>query len=344
MKHSDQLLVGSVSLPSAREVFSSCCDAIGDNLASIPDGEFGDRIYWHSYLARYVFNGHPDIETVNRPAPTDGYPEWKPRNHTDDIWGFRLKQGVKLVRFGELGYAKHAISSYDTLRLMKELGKVPGHLKLQVNVPLTNSAIGVFFHDQSEHPIVAEGYEDAVVNEINQMLEIIPVEDLAILFDVCVEILHLEGLLPWMSPNDALAWNTDTVANLAPHIPAAVELGYHLCYGTLPTWPMAPLETIKTQVDLANSLITKSGRPVDFIHLVLPKSPTDEFFEGVSDLRLGDTRIYLGLIHDDDSLEDNLERIRIAEKYFPEFGTSYVCGFGRREDGQRQNCWPAIMM
>ena len=35
MKHSDQLLVGSVSLPSARELFSSCCDAIGDNLERI---------------------------------------------------------------------------------------------------------------------------------------------------------------------------------------------------------------------------------------------------------------------------------------------------------------------
>ncbi len=63
IKHSDQLLVGSVPLGSAREVFSTCCDYIGDNLSFLPDGEFGDRILWHNYLARYVYNGHPDIET-----------------------------------------------------------------------------------------------------------------------------------------------------------------------------------------------------------------------------------------------------------------------------------------
>ncbi len=331
MKHSDQLLVGSVPLQSAQAVFTACCTLIGDNLHSIPDGEFGDRIIWHNYLARFVYNGHPDIETTNRPAPTNGYPEWKPRNHTDDMWHFKLKPGVSEIKFDELGYAKHAITSYEILNLMKELGKAPAGLKLQVNIPLTQSAISVFFHDENDHPIVGAGYEDAAVNEIRKMLEVIPASDVVILWDVCVEILHMEGLLPWMSMDNLVDRNTDTVANIMPHIPEEVEIGYHLCYGTLPTWPMAPLETIKTQVTLTNALIEKSGRKVDFMHLVLPKEPTDEFFEGVEDLTLKDIKLYLGLLQDDDTLEDNLARITLAEKYFPEFGTSYVCGFGRRD-------------
>ena len=331
MKHSDQLLVGSVPLNSASEVFTRCCEYIGDNLHSIPDGEFGDRIIWHNFLAKYVYNGHPDILTTNRPAPTNGYPEWKPRNHTDDMWHFELKPGTEKVRFSELGYAKHAITSYGIMKLMKALGKIPEKVKLQVNIPLTQSAISVFFHRESDHPAVAEGYEDAARNEINEMLAVIPASDMVILWDVCVEILHMEGLLPWMSIDNYLDRNTDTVANIMPGIPEEVEIGYHLCYGTLPTWPMAPLNSIRPQVELANALISKSGRQVDFIHMVLPREPSDDFFAGSEDLDLRGARLYLGLIQDDDSLENNLARIRIAEKYLPDFGTGYVCGFGRRE-------------
>lgn len=333
MKPTEQLLVGSVPLKSAWEVFSTCCSHIGNNLAFIPDGEFGDRILWHIYLARYVYNGHPGIETTNRPSPSNGYPEWRPRNHTDDMWNFKVKPETDDIRFDELGYAKHAITSYEILNLMKELGKVPAELKLQVNIPLTKSAISVFFHDENDHPVVAAGYEDAAVNEVNKMLEVIPASDIVILWDVCVEILHMEGLLPWMSRDHLVERNTDTVANIMPHIPEDVGIGYHLCYGTLPTWPMAPLGTVKTQVTLANALIEKSGRKIDFMHLVLPKDPTGEFFQGVEALDLKGAALYLGLIHDDDRLEDNIARVKIAEKYFSEFGTGYVCGFGRREPG-----------
>ena len=214
---------------------------------------------------------------------------------------------------------------------MKETGKVGSHLKLQVNMPLTQSATGVFFHDETDHSLVGAAYEDAAVNEVALMLELIPASDLVILWDVCVEILHMEGLLPWMSMDNPVDRNADTVARIMHRIPEEVMIGYHLCYGTLPTWPMAPLGSIRTQVALANALVAKSGRKVDFMHLVLPRDPTDEFFAGTEDLQIGDADLYLGLLQDDDTLQDNLARIKIAEKYLPEFGTSYVCGFGRRE-------------
>jgi hypothetical protein len=69
MKNTSQLLVGSIPLSSALEVFRTAGDYFGDNLAAMPDGEFGDRIWWHNYLARYVYHGHPDIKTIKRPAP-----------------------------------------------------------------------------------------------------------------------------------------------------------------------------------------------------------------------------------------------------------------------------------
>ena len=78
MKKTSQLLVGSIPLRSALDVFTTAGDYFGDNLGSMPDGEFGDRIWWHNYLTRYVYHGHPDIKTIKRPAPIDGFPNWKP--------------------------------------------------------------------------------------------------------------------------------------------------------------------------------------------------------------------------------------------------------------------------
>ena len=66
------------------------------------------------------------------------------------------------------------------------------------------------------------------------------------------------------------------------------------------------------------------------LHLVIPKSPTEAFFDGADKLKSRGADLYLGVIHEDDSIQDNLARVRMARKFLPSFGTSYVCGFGRR--------------
>jgi len=50
-------------------VFRRVGGALGPYLAYMPDGEVGDRRYWIDGLAYRVFNGHPEIETLRRPAP-----------------------------------------------------------------------------------------------------------------------------------------------------------------------------------------------------------------------------------------------------------------------------------
>jgi hypothetical protein len=336
MKKTSQLLVGSIPLRSAFDVFTTASDYFGDNLAAMPDGEFGDRIWWHNYLARYAYHGHPDIETIKRPASVDGFPNWKPRD-LSDMWLFELQNDVTSIKIPELGYAKWAAASYETFSLLREEGKIPKSRKFQVNLPLTSSAIATFFHRPADLSIMARAYEDAARREVDAILENVPAKDIVLLWDVCVEILDLEGALPWMPKEGAMQRSAEGAANIIAKIPSDVAVGYHLCYGTLPRWPMVELRTIVTQVTLANALIKESGRPIDVLHLVIPKSPTEGFFEGAKDLKANGADLYLGVIHEDDSIEDNLARVRMARKFFPSFGTSYVCGFGRRsvEDTKR---------
>ena len=135
----DLLLVGSIPLNTVQDVFETCADIVGDHTPYIPDGEVGDRIWWVNYLAYRIFNGHPDIETLRRPAPIDGYPQWKPTG-LGNIWEFTLKPGTQALRFLDLDYATAAHNSYGIFCLLREAGKIPAGVKFLVCLPLTNSA------------------------------------------------------------------------------------------------------------------------------------------------------------------------------------------------------------
>src|SRR5258707_243892 len=50
--HGDVLLVGSVPLESAREVFITCAAALGGHLDTLPDGEVGPRKSWIQWAVR----------------------------------------------------------------------------------------------------------------------------------------------------------------------------------------------------------------------------------------------------------------------------------------------------
>jgi hypothetical protein len=65
----DLLLVGSIPLDTPEQVFRRVGGSLGPYLAYMPDGEVGERRYWIDGIAYRVFNGHPEIETLRRPAP-----------------------------------------------------------------------------------------------------------------------------------------------------------------------------------------------------------------------------------------------------------------------------------
>ena len=95
------LLVGSVPLDTVEQVFRTVGGPLGPYLAYMPDGEVGDRRYWIDGIAYRVFNGHPEIETLRRPAPdANGVENWRPLGMHDQFQ-FRVKPGVAQVRFGD---------------------------------------------------------------------------------------------------------------------------------------------------------------------------------------------------------------------------------------------------
>ena len=157
----------------------------------LPDGEVGERQYWVDGLAYRVLNGHPELETLHRPAPDEnGVEQWRPRGLHDEFQ-FRVRPGIENVRFGDpgwrLGYTRDAISSYYIFRQLKKDGVIPAHLRFQICLPLTYSAVTSFFPDPADHARIVPGFTQALRAEVQKIVEKIPPSELAIQWDLAVE-------------------------------------------------------------------------------------------------------------------------------------------------------------
>jgi hypothetical protein len=143
-----------------------------------------------------------------------------------------------------------------------------------------------------------------------------------------------------------VAWTADgawerfagPVSRLTRLIPEEVLVGYHLCYGTFPEWPMYEARDMGLIVRMANHAIANSGRSVDWVHLAGPRylrSEDDGFFRPLSELSADDTRVYLGIVLPVDGLPGLKRRHATASKFLGDFGVAMYCGFGRQpgEDG-----------
>lgn len=129
------LLIGSVPLETTEEVFAVSSKELGAHLPCLPDGETGERIWWINTLAYHVFHGHPDIVTINRPPRENGVEKWKPAD-ANELWEFKVREGVDSVRFGDpgwrLGYAKDAIASYFVFKTLRKEGVIPKDVRFHI--------------------------------------------------------------------------------------------------------------------------------------------------------------------------------------------------------------------
>ena len=71
------------------------------------------------------------------------------------------------------------------------------------------------------------------------------------------------------------------------------------------------------------------NRHVDYVHMPVVRQPDEAFFAPLSDLDIGDTRVFLGIVHHTDTIDDFRRRRDLARKFLPEFGIASVCGYGR---------------
>jgi ubiquinone/menaquinone biosynthesis C-methylase UbiE len=313
-------LVGSVPLASAETVFETVAEQLGDRLRRLPDGETGPRSDWIVWQLP-VFTSQPQLEVVP-PGPNS----WRPLPRV------RLADGAaaERVRFEALGYAEAALASYRVFARLKRDGRVPAACRFQVCLPTPLAPISAFV--AAEHQAALEPpYETRLLEELALVLREAPHDQLAIQWDTNFEFAMLEGVFPvWFA--DVKGGILARLLRLARHVPADVELGYHFCYGDVQHRHFKEPADAARLVEVANALAASLGRPLNWIHLPVPRDRADErYYAPLADLRLrAETELYLGLVHHTDGVDGTRRRMDAAARFASGFGVATECGWGRR--------------
>ncbi len=325
---SELLLVGSLPVGSTEEALREGAGFFGDLVFALPDGETGPRAAWTGYERERLLRPNPDIEVVaETPSPT-GVPR-----HAYETPTFGIHAGAQELNWDSWPRIDDAIASYRRFRELRESGVIPAGVRFQVGLPGPSSALNGLKADFArDYPVAERAFEDLVSRELVRLTEEIPPDDLAIQWDMAYEVQDIEGVLAWTSEG---AWErfSGPVTRLTRQIPEETLVGYHLCYGTFPEWPMYEARDLAVVVRMANFAIANSGRPVDWVHMAGPRylrSEDERFFAPLAGLEAPDTRVYLGIVLPIDGVPGLWRRHATAKNYLDDFGVAMYCGFGRQ--------------
>jgi hypothetical protein len=189
---SELLLVGSLPAESTESALRAAGELFCDLVFALPDGETGRRRAWVGYERERLCRPHPDLGR-QRDGVADGDPAPRVRDA-------RLPdpRGVDELRFERWPRIDDAIESYRTFVALRDEGAVPRGLRFQVGLPFPASALNAFKADHSrDYPAAPRAFEDLVARELERLTAEIPPGELAIQWDVCHEVLDLEGVLAW---------------------------------------------------------------------------------------------------------------------------------------------------
>jgi hypothetical protein len=314
-------LVGSIGLDSVEEVFGTVGPLLGRHLKRIPDGEVGPRRLWVSFQYP-LLRSSPYL----RPDPSG---EVRPTNKFPKLC---LAEGVTPdeVSFGELGYAREARGSYLDFCAARERGQIPQGVRFQVCLPTPMGVIYAFCTARDVVEIDA-AYEKAMLREVGRICAAIPHRDLCIQWDFCHEMIILDGQPQDHFPTTRASMQDimDRMRRLCAAVPSGVELGVHLCYGDFAAKHINEPRGMGPMVEVANALAKSVARRIDYIHMPVPITRSDDaYFAPLRGLQFPN-EVYLGVVHAGDGADGTRKRMAAAAKFAPRFGIACECGIAR---------------
>ena len=338
------VLVGSLPFGNAEETFRAVGRSLNGYIGWIPDGEFGERKLWTPMLPEYVYSKQPELEeTLAPPGHVMAAPpavDGPPPTDMDGIWNFRIKPGQQL-RFDDLLYGRFAVESYEVFRRLREEGVVPDGVRFQVSLPSAHSAVDAWFEDADQWSEAYAAYLDGIKREIALILKVAPASDLVFQWDCAQEIVDLgmgeANAMKWfpkLTVEEKFERHASQLGPLGDAIPDEALLGFHWCYGTWGGWPAVAMPDLAVCVRFSNEAVRRVDRRVDYVHVPVLRRPEQAFFAPLSDLDIGGTRVFLGMVHHTDSIEDFRRRRDLARRFLPEFGIASVCGYGRLDPAE----------
>jgi hypothetical protein len=318
--------VGSIPLPDAETVFRALSAAAGPNLKRLPDGETGIRKTWIRFL-QGVLADNPAIE-VAQDLPPFKFIQWDGKL-LREIPRLRLKPGTTPdpATFNT-GYAEMAIQSWGLFDRLQQAGVIPAGVKFQISLP---TPIAPTYNNMvpADRAGLLPALTRHLTGEVAAIARALPNDRIAVQWDVCQEVLAWEG---YYEPGP-VDFRTETIAvltEIGDAVPPAIELGYHLCYGSPADEHCVQPKDAEIMVEITNRVVAGIRRPIQFFHLPVPKPRTDDaYFAPLERLQLRpETELYLGLVHHDDEA-GNAARLAAARRHVRVDGVATECGMAR---------------
>jgi len=324
-------LIGSVPLDSSEQVFRRLSAELGPHLGRMPDGETGERSHW-VYFQRQMLLDHPAME-IDPTVPPYKFVQWDGKV-VREIEQARFRPGTDPDKVAfETGYDRAALASWDVFKRLRDAGTIAPQTRFQVCLS-TPHASGYLYVSGPARQTYFAVYERALKAALANIAEAIPAGDLSIQWDVCQEVLAFENYFK-DRPADYKKQTFDMLGRLGDAVPAGIELGYHLCYGSPRDEHLVQPRDTALLVEMLEGIAAATRRRIDFFHIPVPKGRTDEAYYAPLKAwkRQAGTKLYLGLLHHDDDAGDRT-RIAVARKFVDDFGLSAECGWGRTEPGR----------
>ena len=318
-------MIGSLPLPDAESAFRAVGGTLGAHMFCLPDGETGRRTRWISFINDQL-KAHPGLE-VDPTVPPFDFTQWDGKV-VYTVERLRVREGVDPAGLTfETGYADDAIRNYGIFARLKADGAIPASVKYQICMapPL---AIAFNFMSPNAYDDFVPAYSAHLRDEFGRISQTLPHDQIAYQWDVCIEVLMWEGY--YGVEGDYRERIVDSLGAVGDMVPADIDLGYHLCYGSPRDEHLVQPRDLGVCVAIANGIAGAVDRSVQFIHMPVPRDRGDDaFFRPLAELALKDgTALYLGLVHEGDP-EGNARKLAAARRFATVSGIAAECGLGR---------------
>ena len=325
---------GSVNLADGETVMREISARIPNGVRRITDGETGERNYWIQFQVER-FASIPELE------PVGGHRAYETERDAPEMPQFRLAPGASAdgVQWGDLGYATAYRQSFAVFAALQDAGTIPAAVRFQMQYPTPLAPIAgtIVFEDMAA---VAASYERAMFADVDRAMAELPHDRIALQWDVAVEVGLLEGGFGERVTLEALL---PALVRCIDHVAPDVPTGMHLCYGDYGHQHFKQPDSLALQVELANAVVARAARPVNWFSFTVPQSRRDDaFFAPLDELRVGpETELYFALVPyypDAQAAGTTAEQTRLIDAHLAaspsgarEWGICTECGMGRVE-------------
>jgi len=323
---------GSVNLADTESVMREIVSRVPVGLRRIPDGETGDRGNWILFQM-HKFLQSPALVLVQQGDGGAGDYEQTPR--------LRLADGIDpaQMRWPDIGYADAYLASYDTFAALREQGVIPDGVRFQVEYPTPLASIGAYIVPEQQAALLGS-YEQAMFADLGRVLAAIPLDEVAVQWDVAVEFGVLEEAF---GPGGAQAFDA-IIAGLVrcvDQVPAEIPAGLHLCYGDYGHTHFKQPESLALQVRVLNAVSAAAGRPLSFVSFTVPQyQRAESYFAPLAELAVDpDTELNFALVpyHPADQASGTTgDQVRLIDAVLAatpggrrDWGVCTECGMGR---------------